>query len=265
MITRLVAVLLFLALLVFGVVTFAYTDGWEIDTQSGWWFPEMVSTYGEGTDDLFKLIMWMVAVFFVLTEGILIWCMLVFTRAAARRKPSSRTGATSSSCSGPSCRPSSCSSSPSGRWGTGRASSTTASVRPTRRSRASGPPSSTGTSSTRVTDGEFDTEDDFETSFDFVVPVEKTNVVFDLRSRDVIHSFFVPEFRLKQDAMPGMEIPVWFNAEKEGDYDLICAELCGWGHYKMAGRVRVVSKEEYAAFLESAQAKHFDNGSEDRS
>ena len=70
--------------------------------------------------------------------------------------------------------------------------------------------------------------------YDIYVPVD-TKVVFHLKSRDVLHSFFVPNFRLKQDAVPGMSIPVWFEAQKTGSYDLICAELCGWGHYKMAG------------------------------
>ena len=88
-------------------------------------------------------------------------------------------------------------------------------------------------------------------------------IVFNLRSRDVIHSFFVPQFRLKQDALPGHTIPVWFEAVKEGEYDLICAELCGWGHYKMAGRVKVVSREEFDAFLGELKAEWFSNGMEE--
>jgi cytochrome c oxidase subunit 2 len=88
-------------------------------------------------------------------------------------------------------------------------------------------------------------------------------VVFNLRSRDVIHSFFVPQFRLKQDALPGHTIPVWFNATEEGAYDLVCAELCGWGHYKMAGRVRVVSQTEYDQWLADLEAHWFSNGKED--
>ena len=81
----------------------------------------------------------------------------------------------------------------------------------------------------------------------------------------MIHSFFVPYLRFKQDAMPGMTIPAWFRAEKEGDYDLVCAELCGWGHYKMAGRVRVVSRAAYDEWLGKAKQEMNSNGSEDKS
>ena len=87
--------------------------------------------------------------------------------------------------------------------------------------------------------------------------------MFHLRSRDVIHSFFVPQFRLKQDALPGHTIPVWFKADKLGVYDLVCAELCGWGHYKMAGRVRVVTQEEFDKRMADMSKHWFDNGSED--
>ena len=111
-------------------------------------------------------------------------------------------------------------------------------------------------------DGRFGTVDDLENAFEFCVPVD-TDVVFDLRSRDVIHSFFVPEFRLKQDVLPGHTIPVWFKAQETGLYDLVCAELCGWGHYKMAGRVRVVTQDEYAQWLADLKADWFSNGTED--
>lgn len=111
-------------------------------------------------------------------------------------------------------------------------------------------------------DGLLGTLDDFERAFEFVVPVDE-DIVFHLRSRDVLHSFFVPNFRLKQDAVPGQTIPVWFNSREEGNYDLICAELCGWGHYKMAGRVRVVSRPEYDEWIAQATDEWFSNGMED--
>src|SRR6185436_17443856 len=91
-------------------------------------------------------------------------------------------------------------------------------------------------------DGVLGTIDDVETPFELVVPVD-ADVVLRLVSRDVIHSFFVPQFRLKQDVVPGRAILIWFHATRTGTYDLVCAELCGWGHYKMAGRVRVVTAE----------------------
>jgi cytochrome c oxidase subunit 2 len=67
-------------------------------------------------------------------------------------------------------------------------------------------------------------------------------ILLTLRSRDVLHSLFLPNFRLKQDAVPGMSIPVWFEARPDADagtFDLMCAELCGWGHYKMKGHITV--------------------------
>ena len=65
----------------------------------------------------------------------------------------------------------------------------------------------------------------------------------------MLHSFFLPNVRLKQDVVPGMKQYVWFTPEKEGTYDIVCAELCGWGHYKMKGRMTVESREDYEAWL----------------
>jgi cytochrome c oxidase subunit 2 len=67
---------------------------------------------------------------------------------------------------------------------------------------------------------------------------DKTALIY-LKSTDVLHSFFLPQLRIKQDAVPGLTIPVWFDADRSGKYELVCAELCGWGHYKMRGNVTV--------------------------
>jgi cytochrome c oxidase subunit 2 len=96
-------------------------------------------------------------------------------------------------------------------------------------------------------DGKLETEDDVIVDNEFHVPVNKT-VRIALRSRDVIHSFFVPNFRLKQDAVPGRNIPVWFKALKTGKYELPCAELCGFGHSGMLGWVVVQDQAEYDAW-----------------
>jgi len=71
----------------------------------------------------------------------------------------------------------------------------------------------------------------------------------ELSSEDVIHSFFVPEWRVKQDAVPGMHITAWFQATKTGEYEIGCAELCGMGHYKMRARVFVHTPDEYKAWV----------------
>ena len=73
---------------------------------------------------------------------------------------------------------------------------------------------------------------------ELVVPVD-TKVTVLIRSQDVIHSFFLPNIRLKQDAVPGMEITVWFEATQTGEFPIGCAELCGIGHTRMRGRLLV--------------------------
>jgi cytochrome c oxidase subunit 2 len=112
-------------------------------------------------------------------------------------------------------------------------------------------------------DGRCGSGDDLHSPYELVVPVDEP-VVLSLRSRDVIHSFFVPSFRLKQDILPGRETLVWFQCTKAGEYDLLCAELCGYGHYKMAGKVRAVPRAEYEAFLASLSRALQSNGTEDR-
>lgn len=77
-----------------------------------------------------------------------------------------------------------------------------------------------------------------------------------LRSHDVIHSFFVPSMRFKQDAVPGLAIHMHFTPVQTGDYELACAELCGMGHYKMHGIVKVVSQEEFDTWMASKEAEN---------
>jgi cytochrome c oxidase subunit 2 len=84
------------------------------------------------------------------------------------------------------------------------------------------------------------------------IPVGKP-IRIHLRSEDVIHSFFLPEMRVKQDAVPGLTIPVWFESTKTGDFTIACAELCGFGHSTMYGQLTVHEQDDYAAWLESAE------------
>jgi cytochrome c oxidase subunit II len=97
-------------------------------------------------------------------------------------------------------------------------------------------------------DGRLGTADDFEVRNQLHVPVNRA-VSVRLTSEDVIHSFNVPAFRLKQDAVPGMTIMAWFQATVPGEYELGCAELCGLGHYKMRAVVTVHSAEDYERWL----------------
>ena len=70
-----------------------------------------------------------------------------------------------------------------------------------------------------------------------------------LRSNDVLHDFFVPEFRAKMDSVPGMITYFWFEPTKLGEYEILCAELCGKGHYTMRGSVKIVGQEDFDAWL----------------
>jgi cytochrome c oxidase subunit 2 len=97
-------------------------------------------------------------------------------------------------------------------------------------------------------DGEFETADDKMLENDLRIPVN-TPVRVHLRARDVIHSFFVPQFRVKQDAVPGRTIEIWFQATRTGRYEIPCAELCGFGHSGMLGHVTVQTPEEYQAWV----------------
>ena len=90
-----------------------------------------------------------------------------------------------------------------------------------------------------------DGRDDFTTYNDLVFPVNHP-VQLHLGSKDVIHAFYVPEFRLYQDMVPGRVYDfVWFKADSVGSFQLACNQLCGQGHYKMFGKLAVVSNSEY--------------------
>src|SRR5438874_6688905 len=108
-------------------------------------------------------------------------------------------------------------------------------------------------------DGKFGTADDKTLLDEMHVPVNKI-VRVHLKSQDVIHSFFVPQFRMKQDAVPGREIKQWFEATKPGKYELPCAELCGFGHSGMRGWIYVHTPEDYQKWAaENLQAAAADD------
>ena len=102
-------------------------------------------------------------------------------------------------------------------------------------------------------DGALDTSDDVWTSDTLHVAEGKT-YHFLLESKDVLHSFFVPVFRLKQDAIPGRTITGWFKPTRTGTYDILCAEICGIGHGIMGGRIVIASAGEHAAWMQAHSA-----------
>jgi cytochrome c oxidase subunit II len=114
-------------------------------------------------------------------------------------------------------------------------------------------------------------KDDVTTINQLYLPVNRP-IILKLRSKDVIHSFGVPEFRVKQDTIPGLTIPIWFvptvttaemrerTGNPEFQYEIACAQLCGLGHYRMRGFVTVLSEEEFDAWLAAEVAKLQDAG-----
>jgi cytochrome c oxidase subunit 2 len=102
-------------------------------------------------------------------------------------------------------------------------------------------------------DSELDTADDIFTVNELHVEVDRT-YHFRLESRDVVHSFSVPVFRLKQDAIPGRAITGWFRPTVTGEFDVQCAEICGIGHGVMAARISIEDVNQHAAWVSAASA-----------
>jgi cytochrome c oxidase subunit 2 len=112
-------------------------------------------------------------------------------------------------------------------------------------------------------------KDDVVTLNQIYLPANKP-VIVKLRSKDVIHSFGVPEFRVKQDAVPGLTIPIWFipnvtTAEMrtrlgnpEFQYEIACAQLCGLGHARMRGFVTVLTNDEFQKWITDKVAEMAD-------
>lgn len=91
-------------------------------------------------------------------------------------------------------------------------------------------------------------KDDVVTINQFNIPVNKP-VIIDLSSKDVIHSFFLPVARVKQDAVPGITVPIWFEATKTGEFEIACAQLCGLGHYRMRGAFNVMTQDQWNSWM----------------
>jgi len=95
--------------------------------------------------------------------------------------------------------------------------------------------------------------DDVVTINQMNLPVDKPVIVY-LSTMDVIHSFGIAEMRVKQDAIPGLEIPVWWEPTRVGDYEVNCSQLCGLGHYRMRGFMTVQTETEFQDWLAAEAA-----------
>jgi cytochrome c oxidase subunit 2 len=210
-----------------------------------WWLPENVSTYGGSVDGIFSLIFWITAITFVLVQTLMLIFLVLYRHREGRRATYTH-GNT--------------------------ALEITWTIVPTLILVMLGFMSKAVWDEIRLTtpetdyvvqvtgkqfnwemlypgpDGKFGTDDDRMIENDLRVPVN-TPVRIQLKAKDVIHSFFVPAFRLKQDTLPGRTIEVWFEATKTGRYEIPCAELCGFGHSGMLGHVTVHTREEYESWV----------------
>ena len=97
----------------------------------------------------------------------------------------------------------------------------------------------------------FTYKEGFTSSNELVVPVNKP-VKLIMESQDVLHSFFVPDFRVKMDVIPNRYMMLWFEPTKIGEYDIFCTEYCGKSHSEMLGKVRVLSDKDYEEWLVTA-------------
>jgi len=93
-----------------------------------------------------------------------------------------------------------------------------------------------------------DAKDDVTTINQLYLPVDRP-VLVHLSSKDVIHSFGLYEMRVKQDAVPGLSIPVWFIPNRIGEYEIACSQLCGLGHFRMRGFVTVQSATDFQKWM----------------
>ena len=92
-------------------------------------------------------------------------------------------------------------------------------------------------------------KDDITTINHLNLPTDRP-VLVHLSSKDVIHSFGLYEMRVKQDAIPGLQIPVWFIPTRIGEYEIACSQLCGLGHFRMRGFVNIQSADAYRKWMD---------------
>ncbi len=211
------------------------------------WLPENVATYGPQIDSLFYLIFWITAITFVLVEGALVVFVVRYRHRPGRRATYTHGNNTLEIAwtIAPSIILVVLALLSRGLW---------------HEIKQTVPPSRYPVQITANQfnweimypgpDGQFGTADDKTLENDLNVPVDQV-IELRLRSRDVIHSFFVPVLRFKQDMLPGREILGWFQATKPGRYEIPCAELCGFGHSGMLGHLIVHSAEDYAKWVQT--------------
>ncbi|HVN83448.1 MAG TPA: cytochrome c oxidase subunit II [Candidatus Binatia bacterium] len=220
------------------------------------WFPENISTFGGDIDSVFSLIYYIVGFWFLLTEGLLIYFFIRYRRRAGQRAVYNRGEVWAEL-----------------RWvlipvaivlvldlGIDLKSGPVWAHVKEQRPETGVDVLVTGKQfnwnfTYPGPDNQFGTDDDLLVENELHVPVGQ-NVRLTWQSNDVIHSFFIPNVRLKQDVLPGRTIRGWFNATKPGQYEIACAELCGFGHYNMRAFLFVHEAADYQKWV----AEHWPSG-----
>jgi len=212
------------------------------------WLPVDVSEHGRRIDHLFMFILWLTGAVFIATEVVMFWFMWKYSDDSNPEPVKYMHGSHSLEVVWtvlPAATLLFIAIYQMDAWASNKLASNAPDMKPTVevmgrqfewRFRYPGP------------DGDLYTSDDIHDVNVLHLPV-KEDVLIVLKSEDVLHSFFLPNLRVKQDSVPGMQIGVWFKSLKEGSYDIVCAELCGWGHYKMKGQVIFEPRTQFEAFL----------------
>ncbi len=215
------------------------------------WFPENLSSIGGAIDQMFWVILWITGIIFFLVEGALLWFLIRYRQPAHPRAAYVHGHHTAEMI-----------------WTVIPALIVTvlavASQRVWAHVRGEPPPHQLEVEITAEQfawnvryagpDGRLHTEDDLETINQLHLPVDEV-VLIHLKSKDVIHSFFVPQFRAKLDAVPGLTGRLWVQPIKASQVEMVCAELCGLGHYRMRGYVTIESSEDFQRWLIEATAE----------
>ena len=224
---------------------------WALGSGANVWFPENLSSVGSQVDRLFVVILWITGIIFLLVEAALLFFLLRYRHGAHPRAAYVHGHQTAEVI-----------------WTVVPAIIVTALALASQRVwahvRGTPPPHQLEVEIVAEQfawniryagpDGRLHTTDDLETINQLHLPVGQV-VLVHLKSKDVIHSFFVPQFRTKLDAVPGLTGRLWVQPTKTAQVEMVCAELCGLGHYRMRGYVTIDSPEAFHAWLEQTRAE----------
>ena len=240
-----------IALAALAFVLLGAADSWAFGKSVRIWLPEAITTTAPEIDKIFYLVLWVTGIAFVLVQATLVVFLVIYRKRPGRTATYTHGNATVEVI-----------------W----------TVIPTlilivlavqnqrvwARVRGTPPPADVEIEVTGEqfawnvryagADGQLNTADDITTLNQLHMPVDAT-VLFHIKSKDVIHSFFVPQFRVKQDAVPGLTTHLWISATKTGNYEIACAELCGLGHYRMRGYLVIEPPEAFQTWLARVAAE----------